>query len=157
MSTMDTAKEIIRIGSTAGLSKDVIDLLERKVALLTDEITALTAKLLQSEHVKEQLASQLEKIQVEKDNLQVRLRDLQPKADDLEHVVLLSLAKDPGKSTGQIAKDHGLSPAKAKFVVGSLFEKDLIGSTSDWIAGGTDIHYKVLQKGLKLLNDHGKL
>ena len=39
MSAFDTAKEIVRIGSTAGLSKDVVDLLEKKVALLTGELS----------------------------------------------------------------------------------------------------------------------
>ena len=38
MSAFDTAKEIVRIGSTAGLGKDVVDLLEKKVALLTGEL-----------------------------------------------------------------------------------------------------------------------
>ena len=41
MSALDTAKEIIRIGSTAGISKDVIDLLEKKSALLEEQIAAL--------------------------------------------------------------------------------------------------------------------
>ncbi len=41
MSAIDTAKEIVRITSTAGLSKDVIDLLEKKVSLLTEQVTTL--------------------------------------------------------------------------------------------------------------------
>src|SRR5689334_10558128 len=45
MSAFDTAKEIIRIGSTAGLSKDVVDLLEKKATLLAEENLALARKL----------------------------------------------------------------------------------------------------------------
>jgi hypothetical protein len=41
MGALDTAKEIGRIATTATLGKDVIDLLEKKVALLTEQITAL--------------------------------------------------------------------------------------------------------------------
>lgn len=45
MGALDTAREILRISSTAGLSKDVIDLLEKKVALLTEEIASLRAEI----------------------------------------------------------------------------------------------------------------
>lgn len=45
MSALDTAKEIIRIANTSTLSKDVIDLMERKLALLTDEVSTLNRKL----------------------------------------------------------------------------------------------------------------
>jgi predicted RNase H-like nuclease (RuvC/YqgF family) len=41
MSALDTAKEIGRIASTASLGKDVTDLFEKKVALLTEQVTAL--------------------------------------------------------------------------------------------------------------------
>jgi len=41
MSAIDTAKEIGRIASTATLGKDVIDLFEKKVALLAEQVTTL--------------------------------------------------------------------------------------------------------------------
>lgn len=41
MSAIDTAKEIARIASTASLGKDVIELLEKKVGLLAEQITTL--------------------------------------------------------------------------------------------------------------------
>jgi predicted RNase H-like nuclease (RuvC/YqgF family) len=41
MSALDTAKEIGRIASAASLGKDVTDLFEKKVALLTEQVTAL--------------------------------------------------------------------------------------------------------------------
>ena len=41
MSALETAKEIGRIASTASLGKDVTDLFEKKVALLTEQVTAL--------------------------------------------------------------------------------------------------------------------
>jgi hypothetical protein len=41
MGALDTAKEFVRIGSTAGLSKDVIDLLEKKAALLAEQVSSL--------------------------------------------------------------------------------------------------------------------
>ncbi len=45
MSAIDTAKEIVRITSTAGLSKDVIDLLEKKNLLLTEQVTTLETEI----------------------------------------------------------------------------------------------------------------
>jgi len=57
---MDTAKEIIRLGSTAGLSKDVIDLMEKKLALLTSENAELKTKVSAFEIEVRQLRRQLE-------------------------------------------------------------------------------------------------
>src|ERR1039458_1548888 len=59
MSAADTAKDIIRIGTTAGLSKDVIDLLEKKCALLVEENTALTTKVSRLEIENRQLRTKL--------------------------------------------------------------------------------------------------
>ena len=61
MSALATAKEIVRIGSTAGLSKDVVDLLEKKATLLTEQVATL-------ERENAQLKS-------ENDNLRAQLRD----------------------------------------------------------------------------------
>ena len=59
MSVSDTAKEVVRIASTAGVAKDVIDLMEKKLAILTSELDtatdkfALVEKLYRSSKVKE--------------------------------------------------------------------------------------------------------
>ena len=45
MSTLDIAKDILRIAGTAGLAKDVIDLLEKKLAILEKEQAMLTHEL----------------------------------------------------------------------------------------------------------------
>jgi hypothetical protein len=44
MSASDTAKEVIRIATTAGLAKDVIDLQAAKLDLLVKENTELSTK-----------------------------------------------------------------------------------------------------------------
>jgi len=46
MSATDLAKDAIRIVSTAGLSKDVIDLLSLKITLLDDKISMLSQEVL---------------------------------------------------------------------------------------------------------------
>jgi hypothetical protein len=63
MSATDTAKEIIRIGSTAGLSKDVIDLLEKKLVLLTEQVALLTSENMQLKLENGQLRTQLKNSQ----------------------------------------------------------------------------------------------
>jgi hypothetical protein len=64
MSATDTAKEVIRIASTAGLSKDVIDLLEKKSALLAEQVTSL-----ESENTK---------LKLENGQLRTQLKNSQP-------------------------------------------------------------------------------
>jgi len=44
MSATDLAKDAIRVISTAGLSKDVIDLLKEKITLLDEKVNSLTAE-----------------------------------------------------------------------------------------------------------------
>ena len=41
MGAAEASKELLRIVSTAGLSKDIVDLLEKKVTLLTEKIVSL--------------------------------------------------------------------------------------------------------------------
>jgi hypothetical protein len=60
MSAIDTAKEIVRMGSTAGLSKDVIDLMEKKLALLTGELSDARTRISALEIENRQLRGQLE-------------------------------------------------------------------------------------------------
>lgn len=45
MSATDPAKEVVRIAGTAGLSEDVIDLMDKKISLLANENAELTAIL----------------------------------------------------------------------------------------------------------------
>jgi len=59
MSATDTAKEIIRMASTAGLSKDVIDLMTTKMDFLTSENTELKTKVGALEIEVRQLRGQL--------------------------------------------------------------------------------------------------
>ena len=57
MSVSDTAKEVVRIASTAGVAKDVIDLME-KPAILTSELDTATDKFALVEKRVSELESQ---------------------------------------------------------------------------------------------------
>lgn len=67
----DITKSIVRWAGTAGLSKDVIDLLEKKLQLLADQLAIVSKKLLVAEDDKR-------KLQSENEALIKKLGDLQP-------------------------------------------------------------------------------
>ena len=62
MSASDTAKEIVRIASTAGLSKDVIDLLNEKVSILTTELSEARLRISHLEIENRQFHTQLDNL-----------------------------------------------------------------------------------------------
>lgn len=74
MSVIDSAREFVRIGTTAGLSKDVVDLLEKKAALLADEIREL-----ESENAT--LRTKVTNLEAENVQLRAKLPGLQPKME----------------------------------------------------------------------------
>src|ERR1035437_6624231 len=63
MSAYDTAKDIVRIGITAGLSNEVIGLLEKKATLLAEENATLAAKVSRLEVENIQLRTQVKNSQ----------------------------------------------------------------------------------------------
>ena len=71
MSAIDTAKEIARIAVTAGLSSEIIGLLEKKGVLLTEQVAVL-------EREKFELTA-------ENTNLKKKVKDLEQKLTDLAH------------------------------------------------------------------------
>jgi hypothetical protein len=73
----DVAKDIIRFGTTSGLSKDVIDLLEKKASLLAQEIVILSSKVIE-------LESKAGGLETENKKLRAQLQNLQPIAGGLK-------------------------------------------------------------------------
>lgn len=63
MNPWDIAKDIINIGSTAGLKKDVVDLQTAKLRILTDELSDARTRISALEIENRQLRSQLEDLQ----------------------------------------------------------------------------------------------
>lgn len=115
MSPQDIAKDAIRIATTAGLSKDVIDLLKEKVALLTDKIATLQAE-----------NANLEK---KIGDLEQELDRLRPKQDGLEEgaVRFLKLLFEGAElSVQEMAPRIGMSRGMAEYHCGILNEKQMI-------------------------------
>ena len=72
MNPIAITKETMRLASTHGLSKDVIDLMEKKLALLTDEMASL--------------ADENKTLKTENMNLNYKLGELQKKSSSVTHL-----------------------------------------------------------------------
>lgn len=103
MSAFDTAKEIVRLGSTAGLSKDVIDLLEKKASLLAEKVLVLERENAQLKLECGQLRQQLQHPKP--------IREL----SDAQKKVLVHLMQDEaGLTVEEIAQSIGDIPSMAR-------------------------------------------
>ena len=69
MSTTSLAKDALRIVSTAGLSKDVIDLLNLKITLLDDKVATLSQEVLSLKGKNFDLLRELEEIKKQQGDL----------------------------------------------------------------------------------------
>src|SRR5437762_6570890 len=98
MSAIDTAKEIARIASTASLGKDVIELLEKKVGLLAEQITTLETA---NAKLKQKVA-----------NLNPQFAGARPKSElhpDAIRFLKLLFEHDKGLTVSQMAGSLGIS------------------------------------------------
>lgn len=103
MSALDTAKELGRMAATATLSKDVIDLFEKKVALLTEQVAALQTE---NANLKQKVKS-----------LEQELDRFSPKSEELAEIevsFLQLLAQRNFMSVREIAASLGISKVKAE-------------------------------------------
>ena len=126
MGALDTAKEIGRIAVTSSLGKDVIDLLEKKVALLTEQIATLETE---NANLKKKIAE-----------LQQELDSLRPKQGELEEgaVKFLQLLFQHGDTTAEYAAQVlGIPRGVAEYHRDALFDAQMIcwtsvGISTDW-------------------------
>jgi DNA-binding MarR family transcriptional regulator len=142
MSAIDTAKEIVRITSTAGLSKDVIDLLEKKNALLAEQITSLETENSNLKKKVEGLEQQLEHVRPK--------GELQPDA-----VRFLKVMFQQGSlPVSQIAAALGMEKGMADYHRDQLLQAKMVG----WPMVGTmgrESSLLLLPKGRAYLVEHG--
>jgi len=137
MSALDTAKEIGRIAATATLGKDIIDLLEKKVALLTEQITALETE---NANLKQKVA-----------NLEQELTSLRPKQGGLDEDAekILKFLFDHRKvvySIEQIAGSIGIDAGVADYHGDVLLKAHMIGSPGGIVYAGREM-YTLLARG----------
>jgi DNA-binding NarL/FixJ family response regulator len=116
MSAIDTAKEIARIASTASLGKDVIDLLEKKVGLLAEQITTLETE---NANLKQKAA-----------NFDQQFAGARPKSElhpDTIRFLKLLFEHDTGLTVSQIAYLLGISEGMTEYHHDVLLDAKLVG------------------------------
>ena len=139
MSAIDTAKEIARIAVTSGLSSEIIELLEKKGVLLTEQVAVL-------ERENRQVKAKVKE-------LEQQLADLGPASGGLDKVSLdfLKLLFERDElSTEAIAASLGISKGMAEYHRDLLSQADMIQQTrigveSDF--GSSPAAYGILPKG----------
>jgi hypothetical protein len=146
MSAIDTAKEIVRITSTAGLSKDVIDLLEKKNALLAEQIIALETE---NANLKEKV-----------ERLEQELDHLSPKSDRLEEGAekLLELLFQRDMTPSSATRATGASQGMVEYHQGVLIKRRFarwegISIVTDW--GESEASMAITQDGRAYCVRHG--
>ena len=121
MSPQDIAKDAIRIVTTAGLSKDVIDLLDKKVALLTNEIATLAQNLAASEAEKADLKKKVTDLEQQRASLRPK-GELHPDA-----IRFLKLLFEHGSlPVTQIAAILGISKGMSEYHRDELLKAEMI-------------------------------
>jgi hypothetical protein len=141
MSAIETVKEIGRIASTTTLGKDVIDLLEEKIALLTEQVTTLETE---NKNLKAQVY-----------DLEQELRRAKPKRDLADDTIkALRLFFDCDLTVLHVAQAIGLSEGMADYHCGVLAGKGLI-TLPGIMAFGVEPEYYIIQAGREYLVKHG--
>ena len=113
MNPLEIAKEIFGLAVNAGLKKDVVDLLEKKVGLLTEEITALKTE---NANLKAKLY-----------DLEQELNRVKPKRDlEDDTIKVIRLFFDHDLTASQVANALGMSYGMADYHCGALYEKHMI-------------------------------
>jgi Holliday junction resolvasome RuvABC ATP-dependent DNA helicase subunit len=121
----DLAKDAIRIATIAGLRKDVIERLNKKVVLLTEKITALKSE-------KSILDTENAKLKKKLENFHRQLADLSQQTsglDEISHKILASLFYNGEFSVESLAQTAGILEGLAKYYLDDLKKEGLIQRT----------------------------
>jgi DNA-binding MarR family transcriptional regulator len=142
VSAIETAKEIARIAATAGHDKDVIDLLEKKAALLSEQVAALQSENAKLKHKVEDLVQKIESLGPK--------GELHPDA-----VNFLKLMFQRGSlPVSQIAATLGMEKGMVEYHSEKLLEAGMIGWPTV-MTRGRETPILLLPKGRAYLVEHG--
>jgi|ERR1039458_3584806 DNA-binding MarR family transcriptional regulator len=133
MGATDTIKEFARIATTAGLTKDVIDLLDKKASLLAEQVAAL-------EQENTTLLRENRNLKLENENLQKQLQNARPKGDELDEIstkMLVTLANFKGSITdSELIQRLGLPKAKGDYHFDQLEKRKFVNSDGGQLGRG---------------------
>jgi DNA-binding MarR family transcriptional regulator len=127
MSAIDTAKEFVRLGSTVGLSKDVIDLLDKKASLLAEQVMAL-------EQENTTLLRENRQLKLENEKLQKHLHNARQEGGELDEIatkMLVTLANHTGRdgiTSSELIQYLGLPKAKGDYHFDQLQKRKFVNT-----------------------------
>jgi regulator of replication initiation timing len=158
MGATETIKEIVRTASTAGLAKDVIDLLQAKTTLIAEQVTALEKDNAALAQENTTLLRENRNLKLENENLQKQLQNSRPKDDEVSQktkdilIYFFKRAKDV--SDGEIANRFQMELSMASYHTDILLKKRFIEQfTIGYEAGGAT--YGLTDKGRKYVVENG--
>lgn len=126
MSATDIAKDILRIANTASMTRDVIDLMEKKLALLTQEVADLTSK-------NTGLVAQVSQLEADKKNLESKIQQLTPKGNVLDQqsrdILKFFFNRACDLSARDIERRFQLATSVSDYHIDILMGKKFIGQT----------------------------
>ncbi|MGD0208737.1 MAG: cell division protein ZapB [Verrucomicrobiota bacterium] len=138
MGATDTIKEFARIATTAGLTKDVIDLLDKKAVLLAEQVAALEKDNAALTQENTTLLRESRNLKLENENLKTQLQNARPRSDELDPKtkdILVCFFNNPsGVSDGEIAHTFQMKVSMAAYHTDILLKKRFI----DQIVAGYD-------------------
>jgi regulator of replication initiation timing len=156
MSAADTIRDVVRIATTAGITKDVIDLLERKAGLLAEQVAAL-------EKENTALLRENRNLALENQHLNKQIKDVHPNGDELDpkaRDILLSYFRCANEiSARQIAQNFQMGLSVAEFHLDVLWNKKLIRGAGRIIVGrgngDNSSVYEITAEGRKYIVENG--
>jgi hypothetical protein len=126
MIASDVAKEVVRIASTHGLAKDVIDLMEKKLVLVTQEIADLTRK-------NAVLVSRVSALEADKVNLESQIQKIRPEslALDQQSKAILKFFFDRADNISgrDVVRQFRLQTSVSDYHIDILMAKEFITQT----------------------------
>ena len=154
MSAIDTVKDFARIASTAGISKDVIDLLDKKVVLLADQIATF-------EQENTTLLRENRDLKLENEKLKSQLEKARPKGDEFDPicnqmlVVLANSRGGDGITDDDLINHFRLPKAKGDYLFAQLRQRKFVDSAGGQMGRGA--FWYVTDEGLAYLAKSGLL
>lgn len=136
MSAADTVKDVVRIATTAGLAKDVIDLLQVKTVLLTEQVATLEKDNAALTQENTALLRENRNLKLENENLKSQLQNERPKADELDELavkMLVAIANADSITDNELFRHFRLQKAKGEYLLDQLERRKFVDS-----AGGND-------------------
>lgn len=156
MNLSTTAKDVLRVATTAGLSKDVIDLLAAKVTLLDEKLVEASLSL-------EQARIKIAELMAENKELRNKLKDSTSVDDGLDddcrRILLHFFETDQGFTIDQLASHFEFHPSVAKAHFDTLRHRNLVSTPVRIVTYGSRVGpsvYTITPDGRALAMKHRK-